>query len=122
MASHVPSPQLPRHTVIVGGGIVGAATLLFSARHPARLRIAERSKLTLLEASCEVAPGASGKAGGFLAADWHGEATASLAKLSFDLHRQLATEGGGAARWGYRNVEVLVAGSWTLLSFGSDPV
>ncbi|KAL8382337.1 hypothetical protein RB595_006225 [Gaeumannomyces hyphopodioides] len=106
-APNAPSPQLPRHTVIVGGGIVGAATLFFSARHPTRSRAAGRSKLTLLEASRELAPGASGKAGGFLAVDWHGEATASLAKLSFELHRQLAAEGGGATRWGYRDVETL---------------
>ncbi len=96
------SARPPRHTVIIGGGIIGASTLYYSSRHPAR---SPDSRITLLEASKELAPGASGKSGGFLALDWHGGATASLAELSYELHRQLAEEGDGAKRWGYRDVE-----------------
>ena len=93
------SSSSPRSIVIVGGGIVGAsiAYYLSLARSAARI--------TLLEASANPAPAASGKAGGFLALDWHGPATSSLARLSYDLHRELAAKNDGAKKWGYRQVE-----------------
>ena len=47
---------------------------------------------------------ASGKAGGFLAKDWHGGPTASLGELSFQLHEDLAKEHDGEKKWGYRKV------------------
>lgn len=50
---------------------------------------------------------ASGKAGGFLAADWHDRRTASLAALSFKLHEELAKEHDGVDKWGYRKVTTL---------------
>ena len=65
-----------------------------------------RGTITLVEESSELAPGASGKAGGFLAVDWHGAATASLAELSYRLHGELAKAGNGKDRWGFREVEV----------------
>ena len=86
--------------MIVGGGIIGSSIAYFLSRAK------NCPKVTLLEASKQVAPGASGKAGGFLALDWHGTSTASLAALSFELHRKLAKENDGAERWGYREVEV----------------
>ena len=89
-----------QHIVIVGGGIIGSSIAYFLSRQ------ATCPKVTLLESSKAVAPGASGKAGGFLALDWHGTSTASLAALSFKLHRKLAKEHNGAERWGYREVEV----------------
>ena len=89
-----------RHIVIVGGGIIGSSIAYFLSRAK------NCPAVTLLESSKNVAPGASGKAGGFLALDWHGTSTASLAALSYDLHRQLAEENNGAERWGYRQVEV----------------
>lgn len=89
-----------RHIVIVGGGIIGSSIAYYLGQH------ASKPAVTLLEASKGVAPGASGKAGGFLALDWHGMATASLAALSFRLHRELAEANNGAERWGYRPVEV----------------
>ena len=58
-------------------------------------------------------PRASGKAGGFLAKDWHGGPTASLAALSFNLHDELSNEYGGDKKWGYRRVktvQVIVSG------------
>jgi glycine/D-amino acid oxidase-like deaminating enzyme len=48
-----------------------------------------------------LANGASGKAGGLLAAWAYPN---NLAKLSFDLHDQLAREHNGAELWGYRRV------------------
>ncbi|KAL5869469.1 hypothetical protein ACKVWC_010216 [Pyricularia oryzae] len=97
----------PRHTVIIGGGIVGASTLYYAAKNPIRGKSSPPSRLTLIEASSELAPGASGKSGGFLALDWHGTATSSLAELSYRLHREIAKEGNGGERWGYRAVDTL---------------
>lgn len=88
-----------RHIVIVGGGIIGCSIAYFLSQR------SDCPKVTILESSKDVAPGASGKAGGFLALDWHGTSTASLAALSFDLHRQLAEKENGAELWGYRTVD-----------------
>ena len=88
-----------RHVVIIGGGIIGASIAYYMSQRE------DCPKITLLESSKDVAPGASGKAGGFLALDWHGTSTASLAALSFELHRQLAKKENGAELWGYREVE-----------------
>ncbi|WFC94834.1 hypothetical protein MBRA1_001470 [Malassezia brasiliensis] len=88
-----------RHIVIVGGGIIGSSIAYFLSRAK------NCPAVTLLESSKAVAPGASGKAGGFLALDWHGTSTASLAALSYELHRKLAKENNGAERWGYRQVD-----------------
>ena len=94
----------PEHIVVVGGGIIGASSLFYLAKHPQR----RSTRLTLIEASSQLAPGASGKSGGFLALDWHGHATASLAELSYKLHAELAQKADGASKWGYRHVEVSV--------------
>ena len=88
-----------RHIVIVGGGIIGCSIAYFLSQR------SDCPKVTVLESSKDVAPGASGKAGGFLALDWHGTSTASLAALSFDLHRELAEKENGAELWGYRTVD-----------------
>ena len=88
-----------RRIVIVGGGIIGASiTYYLSQRDPV-------PQVTLLEATSDLAPGASGKAGGFLALDWHGMTTSSLASLSYRLHKELAEANDGANLWGYREVE-----------------
>lgn len=92
-----------RHIVIVGGGIIGSSIAYFLSRAK------NCPAVTLLESSKAVAPGASGKAGGFLALDWHGTSTASLAALSYELHRKLAKEHNGAERWGYRQVDVRIS-------------
>ena len=99
LASHAIMPEQSRHVVIVGGGIIGASIAYYMSRR------SDCPKVTLLESSKTLAPGASGKAGGFLALDWHGTSTASLAALSFELHRELAEKENGAERWGYRCVE-----------------
>ncbi|BGP52424.1 hypothetical protein JCM10450v2_008402 [Rhodotorula kratochvilovae] len=95
---------MTRSVCIVGGGIIGASSAFFLARL-ARSRHLQLD-ITLVEGTA-VAAGASGKAGGLLALDWHGSATASLAALSYALHAALAAEFDGAAKWGYRQLDTL---------------
>ncbi|MCO5562829.1 hypothetical protein L7F22_016464 [Adiantum nelumboides] len=103
----MPSTRPERHIAIVGGGIIGAASLYYLAQHSTASASAPLLRLTLIEEAKQVAPGASGKSGGFLAEDWHGADTADLAKLSYRLHRELAEREDGRARWGYRAVETV---------------
>ncbi len=91
--------------VVIGGGIIGSSIAYYLSRAAASAGARAVTRITLIEASSAPAPAASGKAGGFLALDWHGAATASLAELSFKLHRQLADQDGGHEKWGYREVE-----------------
>jgi glycine/D-amino acid oxidase-like deaminating enzyme len=70
--------------VICGGGVIGACTAYFLARRNVDVTVVERT---------EVACAASGKAGGFLALDWcAGSPLDSLARRSFALHAELASE------------------------------
>lgn len=83
--------------VICGGGVIGACAAYFLAKAGAEPVLIERA---------EVACGASGKSGGFLALDWcDGGPLGPLARRSFALHRSLAEAMPG--RWGYRGVETL---------------
>lgn len=100
MAQH----SIPRDIVVVGAGIIGVSTAYYISQHPEFDR--NQTSITLLDGS-EVAAGASGKAGGLLALDWHGPATASLASLSYGLHEGLAAKYGGADQWGYRKLDTL---------------
>ncbi|KAK4053328.1 hypothetical protein OIO90_003940 [Microbotryomycetes sp. JL221] len=84
---------------IIGGGIQGVCTAYYLAKRGC-------TNVTILEGS-SVAAGASGKAGGLLALDWHGPTTASLAELSYKLHSQLADEHDGRSKWGYRALDTL---------------
>ncbi|GAA6030549.1 hypothetical protein JCM8097_006200 [Rhodosporidiobolus ruineniae] len=93
---------MTQRIVIVGGGIIGTSTLYQLALRAAT----DNLQLTLVEGS-SIAAGASGKAGGLLALDWHGPATASLAALSYGLHAQLAKVHDGPSRWGYRQLHTL---------------
>ncbi|KAF3920943.1 hypothetical protein ABW20_dc0104348 [Dactylellina cionopaga] len=86
--------------VVIGGGIVGVSSAYFLSHHPSN------PSVTLVEAS-SIAAGASGKAGGLLALDWHGSDTASLARLSYQLHASLAEKYQGRERWGYRELTTL---------------
>lgn len=107
MASTAPvSSSTPeRHIVIVGGGIIGCTTAYYLATHPAHG--AQRTTITVLEASQHgAAQGASGKAGG-LVAQW--AYPRELVGVSFAEHARLAETHGGAARWGWR---VVGCGSW----------
>ena len=85
-------------TVIIGAGIIGSATAYYLSQPPSSTL---PSDIHLIESSPELFASASGYAAGFLACDWFGPASASLGALSFDLHKQLAEEHDGAARWGY---------------------
>jgi glycine/D-amino acid oxidase-like deaminating enzyme len=91
---------MPSDIVIIGGGIAGVSTAYFLAQADVAARI------TIVEGT-EIAAGASGKSGGFLAKDWHGTPTASLSAMSYDLHAELAEKYGGAEKWGYRTVDTL---------------
>jgi hypothetical protein len=93
-----PSSSPPRDVVIVGAGVIGVCSAFFLLDAPNPPRV------TLVEAY-GVASGASGKAGGFLALDWHGPATTSLAALSWRLHAELAHTHGGAKAWGFRTMD-----------------
>ena len=52
---------------IIGGGIVGVSTAFYLS---SKLNLDEDVKIVIVEAN-EIAGSASGKAGGFLARDWH---------------------------------------------------
>ncbi|EIW69367.1 cytoplasmic protein [Tremella mesenterica] len=92
----------PKTIVIIGGGIAGTCTAYFTAISPHR----QGTKIIIVEGT-KIAAAASGYSGGFLAKDWHGSATSSLAAKSFDLHASLAKEYDGSVNWGYRTVETL---------------
>ncbi|CAK7203774.1 hypothetical protein SEUCBS139899_006521 [Sporothrix eucalyptigena] len=81
-------------TVIIGAGIVGVSTAYYLSQNGA-------ADVHLVETTDKLFASASGYAGGFLARDWHAQATASLAALSFDQHAALAKKYDGAIRWGY---------------------
>jgi glycine/D-amino acid oxidase-like deaminating enzyme len=83
-----------RRIVICGGGAIGAAIAYFLSRLGAVPIVVERHA---------VAGAASGKSGGFLALDWcRGSPLDRLARRSFDLHAELASELDNP--WGYRRL------------------
>jgi glycine/D-amino acid oxidase-like deaminating enzyme len=80
--------------VICGGGVIGACAAYFLGRHGIEVIVVERA---------EIAAAASGKAGGFLALDWcAGTPLDALARRSFHLHAELASELSGD--WGHRPI------------------
>ncbi|KAF7828684.1 putative oxidoreductase TDA3 [Senna tora] len=91
--------QNPKRVVVCGGGVLGVCTAYFLAKKGAAVTLVEKS---------DVACAASGKAGGFLALDWcDGGPVASLARVSFDLHRSLSQELNGPQSYGYRPLTTL---------------
>ncbi|HEX2500887.1 MAG TPA: FAD-dependent oxidoreductase [Methylomirabilota bacterium] len=85
----------PRHVVVCGAGVMGAAVAYYLTRRGAAVTVVERTG---------VACAASGKSGGFLALDWcDGSPVESLARLSFALHAALGRE--LAADYGYRRMD-----------------
>lgn len=93
-----PDPP-PKRVVICGGGVIGVCTAYFLSKKGAAVTLVEQSS---------IACAASGKAGGFLALDWcDGTPVGELARASFNLHRSLAEELGGADLYGYRPLDTL---------------
>lgn len=74
-----------KKVVICGGGIIGAST----AHYLSVLDTSKTLDITVIERK-SIACHSSGKAGGFLALDWHSSHTESLAELSYKLHEELA--------------------------------
>jgi glycine/D-amino acid oxidase-like deaminating enzyme len=89
--------------VIVGAGIIGISTAYFLS-HSESLK--DDSTITIID-QCPPASGASGKAGAFIARNWSGGSTSSLAELSFRLHDELAEKYHGTERWGYWRCKAL---------------
>ncbi|OAD74718.1 hypothetical protein PHYBLDRAFT_89728, partial [Phycomyces blakesleeanus NRRL 1555(-)] len=86
-----------RHVVIIGAGVMGACTAYYLTKNSTDVEV------TLIEKT-DIACGASGKAGGFLAFDWNdGADIGELSRKSFELHAELAQELGGE-KFGYRPV------------------
>eukprot|EP00934_Nitzschia_sp_Nitz4_P000462 Nitzschia sp. Nitz4//scaffold53_size117307//38708//39930//NITZ4_003764-RA/size117307-augustus-gene-0.92-mRNA-1//1//CDS//3329554187//462//frame0 len=74
------------HIIVAGGGIMGNSI----AYH-----LAQRNVPCTIVDPVGIAPGASSKAGGFLARDWRdGTPLQALHRLGFDLHEELARELG----------------------------
>ena len=85
----------PRHVIVCGAGVVGAAVAYFLARRGVAVTVVERSG---------VACAASGKSGGFLALDWCDTSPLGpLARASFALHSELARE--IRTDYGYRRMD-----------------
>lgn len=86
---------VPPRVIICGGGIIGCSTAYYLSKRGCAPTILERR---------EIAAAASGKAGGFLAADWndHGP-VGPLSRASFQLHAELADE-LGADKIDYRRL------------------
>ncbi len=90
----------PGGLVVCGAGAIGAATAWFLAGRGVQVTVVERH---------EPAGAASGKSGGFLAADWcDGTPLQALARRSFALHAELPGRVG--RDWGYRRVDTLAVG------------
>lgn len=88
-------PSSDNSTIILGAGIIGTSTAYYLSQRPGS------GTIHLIEPSPELFASASGKAGGFVAEDWFGPATAELGELSFKLHRELAEQHDGQKKWGY---------------------
>jgi len=87
----------PRHVVVCGAGVIGAAVAYFLSLRGVRVTVVERTG---------VACAASGKSGGFIALDWcDGSPLGPLARASFALHARLADELN--ADYGYRRMDTL---------------
>ncbi|CAL1710062.1 unnamed protein product [Somion occarium] len=93
-----------RNIVIIGAGIIGCTAAYYISHHPS---FSSNTRVTIIEASKRgVAQGASGKAGGLVAAWAYPE---ELVSISFPEHERLAEMYDGANRWGFRYVN---CGSW----------
>ncbi|KAG1329969.1 hypothetical protein G6F62_007440 [Rhizopus arrhizus] len=89
----------PLNIVIIGAGVMGACTAYYLSKSPS-------CTVTLVEKT-DIACGASGKSGGFLALDWndHPGYLGSFSRTSFKLHQELAKELDGESQYGYRPLD-----------------
>ena len=85
-----------QHVVIAGGGVVGTCTAYFLAKN-------HGISSTIVDPSGQIAPAASGKAGGFLALGWNPGPLAALERRSFALHQEIA-DSLGAENIDYRRL------------------
>lgn len=92
----------PQHVVIAGAGITGLTTAFY-------LVSKYNIQSVLVDWSGRIAPGASGKAAGFLARHWSdGTPTEELTHRSFDLHQELA-DTFGAEKIQYRRLSLHIS-------------
>jgi len=85
----------PRHVVVCGAGVIGAAVAYFLSLRGVAVTVVERTG---------VACAASGKSGGFIALDWcDGSPLGPLARASFALHANLARD--LTTDYGYRRMD-----------------
>jgi glycine/D-amino acid oxidase-like deaminating enzyme len=82
-------------TVIIGAGIIGCSTAYYLSES------IDPTSIHLVESADAIFECASGRAGGFLARDWHSPEVAALGKLSFELHNSLSEQNDGYNKWGY---------------------
>ena len=84
-----PADAPPKTVLIAGAGVIGTSTAYYLAMN-------FNIKSILIDITGQIAPAASGKAGGFLALDWndHTPPLGRLARRSFALHEELAKEFG----------------------------
>lgn len=85
--------------VIVGAGIIGLST----AYYLSSIRKSGRS-ITIVDNASILYAGASGKANGILGDYGFKPEADLLGKLSWTLHRQLASQHSGQVAWGYSDV------------------
>lgn len=76
--------------VILGGGVIGLCTAYSLLTSPL---LPPESQVTLVD-NCSIGAGASTRAGGFISRDWHDPPSASLGRLSWELHSRMAQEAG----------------------------
>src|SRR5262249_20411698 len=89
------SMTTPRHVVVCGAGVIGAAVAYFLSLRGVAVTVIERTS---------VACAASGTSGGFIALDWcDGSPLGPLARASFALHAKLARD--LATDYGYRRMD-----------------
>jgi hypothetical protein len=89
-------------TVIIGAGIIGCSIAFYLSDPKTTSNTSPANSIHLIETSPQLFASASGKAGGFVkCGDWFSPTTASLAELSFNLHKDLADQYQGRERWGY---------------------
>ena len=89
MSASPADASTPSTVLIAGAGVIGTSTAYYLAKN-------FNIKSILVDITGQVAPAASGKAGGFLALDWndHTPPLGRLARRSFALHEELAKEFG----------------------------